>query len=301
MHADEPGAEADEHEQRDLGEGDGHADRAGGLLAAADGEDPVAVLGAQQHPGGQGREDQPPHDRDLHLDAAHVEGRGEQGLGLVEAVHVADVVGGDVAGDELGDGEVDALQDQEGGQGHQEARQAGLHQHPAVEGADGERGDEGDDHAHPDVHGELVAEHAGGERGGDDGDTGGQVELAADHQQGDGQRHDADGGRLVQHGRHGAAVAERGGGDQEEDEHGDGAEEDADLGPGEQPQRHGAFPGPSVGLLGAGGRRRERRRLSLWGHAHHRVPFEANSATALTLDLSTKAGPVSTGCSPPPL
>src|SRR4051794_14423633 len=82
VHAEEPGTETHGHEQRDLGELHGDTDGPRGLLAAADREDPVAVLGAQQHPGGDGREDQPPHHGDLHLHPADVEGRGEDLLRL---------------------------------------------------------------------------------------------------------------------------------------------------------------------------------------------------------------------------
>src|SRR5690606_26062662 len=88
---------------------------------------------------------------------------------------------------------------------------------------------------------------------------------------------------------------------QEEDQDGQGPEEDTHLGTGQEAQRQRAPHGTSVALLGAGGRRWGHRRLSLLRHAHHRVPFAAKPSMTSTVDSSTKAGPVSTGCSPPPL
>src|SRR5690349_12240247 len=108
VHAVEPAQEPDTHEQPDLDLRDGHADRAGRGGVAADGEDPVAGSGAQQDPGGQRGEQQPPDDGDLDVHEAERDVGGEDGLGGGEPVQFGDVVRGDGAGDALGDGQVDA-------------------------------------------------------------------------------------------------------------------------------------------------------------------------------------------------
>src|SRR6185312_12236063 len=121
VHAVEPAQEPDAHEQPDLDLGHGYADGAGGGGVAAHGEDPVAGAGAEQDPGGQRGEQQPPQDGDLDVHEAERDVGGEDGLGGGEPVQFGDVVRGDGAGDALGDGQVDAAQGEERGQGDEEA------------------------------------------------------------------------------------------------------------------------------------------------------------------------------------
>src|SRR6185312_196722 len=106
VHAVEPGQERHAHEQADLDLGDGDADGAGGIGVAAGGEDPVADLGAEQDPGADRDEHQPPQHGDLDGDEAQGDVGGEQGLGRGESVEARDVVGGHGAGGGLGDPEV---------------------------------------------------------------------------------------------------------------------------------------------------------------------------------------------------
>ena len=72
--------------------------------------------------------------------------------------------------------------------------------------------------AHPQVDAELVAEHRVHESRGRHRDTGGQVELATDHQHADADGDDADDRGLVEHRDEGVRRPEAGGHDEEEDE-----------------------------------------------------------------------------------
>ncbi len=99
------------------------------------------------------------------------------------------------AGDEAGEAERDAAQDEQRCQRDDEGRQAGLHHQPAVDIADDHGGAECQQHAGPD----RPAEHGRGD-GDDDAGEGDhraerQVELAADHQQRDRDGEDAELGR----------------------------------------------------------------------------------------------------------
>src|SRR5207248_3844179 len=110
----------------------------------------------------------------------------------------------------------------------------------------GERDHQRHQHAYPHVGGELVAEHRRDQCRGGHRDAGRQVELAADHQQGDRDRRDAVRGRHVQDRRQGTRVPERWRHDEEDDVDDDGAEERTDLGPGEQPGQWGPAAQPLV-------------------------------------------------------
>ena len=135
MHRQKPAAEADQHEEPDLHPVHGHAHGAGAVALAADGEDPVADLGAQKHPGCERDEDQPVDDGDADLRPADHEIGGENRFERIEARHPADVLGRHIAGDQLGDGDVETLKHQEGAEGDEEAVQLGPDQEPAVQRA----------------------------------------------------------------------------------------------------------------------------------------------------------------------
>ena len=85
VHRQEPAAEADRHEEPDLHPLHRHADRPGAVALAADGEDPVADLGAQKHPGGERDEEQPVDDGDADLRSADHEVGGEDRLERVRS------------------------------------------------------------------------------------------------------------------------------------------------------------------------------------------------------------------------
>ena len=103
---------------------------------------------------------------------------------LFALVAAASSPDGDLVGDRLGDAEVDALQDEERRQRDDEARQLRPHDHVAVEEADREPREREDDRK-PDVHAELGGEDGRSSARGPGRDAGGQVELAADHEQRD--------------------------------------------------------------------------------------------------------------------
>ncbi len=239
-------------------------------------------------------------------------------LKRVEASHPADVLGRHVAGDELGDRDVEPLQHQERAQGDKEAVQLGPDQQPTVQCADREREEQREDNAHPKAAGDLRGEHRAGEGGGRHRNARGEVELAADHQQRDADRWNADGGGLVEDGSEGRKLAKRRGYRPKEDEDEDRAAQRADFRPlqGALPERlslvlasrlrqrrilarrrHGFLPSDPAGRsahASSGGQ------FSFQGQpAAQRVPILANFATAAALSLVTKNGPVSTG-SPPP-
>src|ERR671921_1763561 len=88
VHAVEPGQERHAHEQANFDLGDGDADGAGGVLVAADGEDPVADLGAEQDPGADRDEQQPPQHGDLDGHEPQRDVGGEERLGRVEPVEL---------------------------------------------------------------------------------------------------------------------------------------------------------------------------------------------------------------------
>src|SRR5215217_7560543 len=67
-------------------------------------------LGAEQDPGGDEDEQDPPEQRDPDPDAADGEGGGEHLAAQLEAGDVGHVVGGHVAGDDLGHGQVEPPQ-----------------------------------------------------------------------------------------------------------------------------------------------------------------------------------------------
>ena len=139
--------------------------------------------------------------------------------------------------DQLGDAEVRALEDEERAQGDQEAGDAGAHHHVAVEEPDRQTEDQRQDGADDQVDAEVVAEEGVEQaRGGDD-HTGGQVELATDHQHAHADRDDPDRGRLIQHGEERLRRPERRRDDQEEDEDDDRGDSGADLRTRQQPVR----------------------------------------------------------------
>src|SRR6478735_6191913 len=133
VHAGEPAEERDGHEEADLDGGDGHADRSGGRRVATHGIDPVADLGALEHIGRQGDEEQPPDHRDVQGDRTDLELVGEDPVQAGVPVHLVDVGAGHRAGDELGHAQVGALEDEERPEGDEEARYPGAHDQIAVE------------------------------------------------------------------------------------------------------------------------------------------------------------------------
>ncbi len=106
----------------------------------------------------------------------------------------------------------------------QEARDLGLHHQVPVEEADGQRQDQRQSRAHPQVQVQVVGQHRRGQRTERHRHARRQVELAADHQQRDPARHDPDRRAGVQHGRQRFGLPERRRHDQEEDEDADRAD-----------------------------------------------------------------------------
>ena len=112
----------------------------------------------------------------------------------------------------------------------QEARDLRLHHQIAVEEPDGQREDQRQRRTCPQVQVQVVGQHRCGERTRGHRHAGRQVEFAADHQQRDRARHDADRRAGVQHGRQRFGRPERRRDDQEEDEDRDRADHRTHLG-----------------------------------------------------------------------
>ncbi|MNW59968.1 hypothetical protein D3C74_379230 [compost metagenome] len=183
MHAQDPAAEADGHEQANLGANYRNTDGTSGLFIAADGEDPVADFGAEQDPRGHDDQRDPDEDSHLHIDSGNTHRRSEDCLGTLETVHVCNGRRGDRAADGSGQAQVQSCEHQEAGQSHDEGWQFRLDQDDSVDESDQQRNDQRQDDTDPDIHAEIPGNQRGAQGRGDHRDTGGQVEFATDHQQ----------------------------------------------------------------------------------------------------------------------
>ena len=284
-----------DHEQQHLDLLDRDADVAGGVLLAADGEDPVAEARAREHPGGQERDADPPDHADAEVvgrpERAREDRRGALVPGDLDQARDAHR-----AGDDLGEAEVDALQDEERRERDDEARQLRLHHHEAVEEADaggeGERDDDRRPHAEAPLGGQQAEQQAG--RAGHH--AGRQVELAADHQQRDDDGHDAQ--RRGDVGPVGDAAeraeAPRRGGEEQPD--GQRADQRAQLRSAQQLRDEADLGQP---VVDDADRRRRGRRLGHVRLGHQRSPLSANFWTWAAFSFVTRLGPVRTGWPPP--
>ncbi len=168
-------------------------------------------------------------------------------------------------------------------------RDPGPHHQVAVDEPDGQREDQRQQRADPQVEPEVVADHRVDQAGRGDDDAGGQVELAADHQHAHRHGDDADRRGLVEHGEERLGRPERRRDDQEEDEDDDRSDERAHLGAGQQ--SIGQAEGDSVGRLGrcADGR-------SLDGLTHGGLRFVAVPRWAADQKSATSPGMRTSGC-----
>jgi hypothetical protein len=154
---------------------------------------------------------------------------------LTEAVHLVDVARGHGPGDHLRHPEVHPDEHEERPQRDQEAGDPGLHHQVAVEEADRKGERQGQGRSHPEVDAVLVAEDRVDQSGRGHHDTGGEVELAADHQHPHTDGHDADRRALVEHRGQRVGGPEGRSNDQEEDPDDDRGHQGADLGTGQYP------------------------------------------------------------------
>ncbi|MBG9886961.1 hypothetical protein ABE10_10465, partial [Bacillus toyonensis] len=159
-HAHEPGGAGGGHEKADLGPHDRHPHLARRGDLPADREDPVARPCAQQHPGGEHRDEEPPEHGDVERAAADRDRGAEQRLDRVVHRHVRHSLDRDLSRDELGHGEVDPREDEERAEGDDEAGQARLHHHVAVERPDRQRERERQEGGDPDVQAPLRGDDA---------------------------------------------------------------------------------------------------------------------------------------------
>ncbi len=165
---------------------------------------------------------------------------GEDLLPEFEAVGFVEAGDRHLVGEAFGEAELGADQSEEHAERHDEAREPGLlHDRPvdpADEHGEGERERHGEVKADAGVAqvGQVLGDHDDHDRGGARHGTRAQVELAADHQQGDRHGHDAEGGGYIEVVLGPGRRAEHSTDEPEEHPDPGGAHERTDLGSDEQ-------------------------------------------------------------------
>ena len=197
--ADQPAGRGGEAEQRQRRPPDRDAELAGGPPGAAAGEDRVAEAGAPQRPGWPAPS-RPATTRSEIRKRPSPSCMVEPNTAEAESHPSAVLQPGDPgrAGHRLGAGLRGALQDEEGREGHEEARQPGVDHQEAVDQADGEGGRQRAGQRRPGAPSGVLDEQGGDQRAGHGEHADGQVELAGDEQQGHGHRADAQQGGDVE-------------------------------------------------------------------------------------------------------
>src|SRR5450759_2546418 len=178
------------HEEDDFGARHRDAHAARRVRVAADGVDPVSKGGLGQHPCRGHRDRDPPQHCVLEV-VGRKECAAEDALCAGESRRLVGDVEADLVRNQERDADVHATEDEEGRECDDEARQFRPDDEHAIHRADQSSEHQHHDYGHP--HVDLVArdQHAEQEAAATDHHARGKVELAADHQQRNGDSHDS--------------------------------------------------------------------------------------------------------------